>query len=321
MSNLNTKIIIDINNKSFDLEIYQIDEGIITGFKFDNRIFRDMDKIKEAMEDFIDLSKSNYFDLHEEKHQNETVIDADLNIKNKNNLYTTDTRIRDKQGRKQCSKCKQWLSETEFYPGSQTRDKLKTECKNCFNDYKIKHREQKQKEKLEKLKERGLIIKKTEHIKPERMPRGTTERKCIKCLTIKPLCDFNRNNNTCKSCTSKYYAEWTRKRKEENAKKSEIKKIEEKLEEKVVPEIKKTEVKPILLPGEKEIKKPIDKKAPDNTSLFLNWREEKKCSNFDIRDFINQHPEITMDHAKTIIAHQIQKHKLMQLSSVDFKVL
>jgi hypothetical protein len=71
------------------------------------------------------------------------------------------------------------------------------------------------------------------------------------------------------------------------------------------------------LPGEKK----IFEKAPDNTALFLNWLSEKKCREFDIRDFVNNHPEITLDYAKSIIAYQIHKNKLVQLSLTNFKVV
>jgi len=62
-------------------------------------------------------------------------------------------------------------------------------------------------------------------------------------------------------------------------------------------------------------------KAPNNTALFLNWLHDKQCKSFDIRDFVNAHPEITLDDAKLIAAHQIKKNKCIQLSTFNFKVV
>lgn len=60
-------------------------------------------------------------------------------------------------------------------------------------------------------------------------------------------------------------------------------------------------------------------KSP-NTSLFLNWLANTKARVFDIRDFVKDNSTITLDQAKNIVAHQIMKNKLQQLSKTEFKV-
>ncbi len=43
-----TKFSIGINGVAYELEIYQLDKGVVTAFKFDGRIFLDAGKNKQA---------------------------------------------------------------------------------------------------------------------------------------------------------------------------------------------------------------------------------------------------------------------------------
>lgn len=61
------------------------------------------------------------------------------------------------------------------------------------------------------------------------------------------------------------------------------------------------------------------KRAPNNTTLFLNWLGARDT--FDINQFVNQYSCINMDQAQKIIQHQILKKRLIQLSNTKFKVV
>src|SRR4030042_2300262 len=58
---INTKTTIDINSVSHDLEVYQMTEGIITGFKFNGRIFLDVETVKETIDIFCQMSKPEFW--------------------------------------------------------------------------------------------------------------------------------------------------------------------------------------------------------------------------------------------------------------------
>lgn len=61
-------------------------------------------------------------------------------------------------------------------------------------------------------------------------------------------------------------------------------------------------------------------RAPNQTALFLNWLETGKYNPVDINEFIKQNPTVTLEQAKTIVAHQIRLGKLQQLSATSFRV-
>jgi len=83
MPDLKTKTQIDINGVYYDFELYQMDAGVINGFKFDNRIFLDVEKVKESIELFIQMSKSNFFDKQDEK-----VTEEEKPIEKPNDVWT-----------------------------------------------------------------------------------------------------------------------------------------------------------------------------------------------------------------------------------------
>ena len=58
---INTKTTININGVSYDLEVYQMAEGIITGFKFNGRIFLDVETVKETIDLFCQMSKPEFW--------------------------------------------------------------------------------------------------------------------------------------------------------------------------------------------------------------------------------------------------------------------
>jgi len=272
---------ITINEENFHLEIFELDD---------------------TTKQFLDLWYTTINNTPKQE-KLEKPVEPKKHIFQKN-----DSRIRDAQGRKQCAKCKEWLPESEFYPGTNTKDGLRSECKECWGEYKKNVIDKRNEERLTELNDKGLTIKTD---KNETAPVKI----CSHCNMEKPPSDFSKRKaskdglqNWCKKCTNKYfgkkqYTEQEHKKIEQNPIISEQTSIKD--------ENKPT---PIGLPGEKK----VFEKSPDNTSLFLNWLQGKR--EFDIRDFCNAHPEITLEHAKIIIAHQIRKHKITQLSSVDFKV-
>lgn len=66
--------------------------------------------------------------------------------------YTAQALIRDEQGQKQCSKCKQWKSESEFGKKANSADGLSNICKFCQHDYDMARSEQR-KEKYRQIRE------------------------------------------------------------------------------------------------------------------------------------------------------------------------
>jgi len=59
-------------------------------------------------------------------------------------------------------------------------------------------------------------------------------------------------------------------------------------------------------------------RAPNNTSLFLNWMKDKKF--FKIADFCIEHPSIEKEKAKEIVLYQVDKGNVTQVSDLTFRV-
>jgi len=60
-------------------------------------------------------------------------------------------------------------------------------------------------------------------------------------------------------------------------------------------------------------------KAPNHTSLFLNWLEDKE--KFNIKEFSDTYPDIGRDQIEKIISHQIILGKLSQRPKGIFVVV
>jgi hypothetical protein len=208
-----TKTQIEINNTSYELEIYQMDEGIVTGFKFDDRLFLDAEKTKEAIDLFIQMSQSNFFDK-----QNKKINKANTELE---------------------------------VPATIPIDTSSTIPSNHPENVSSKI---------------GRPSVLTPDVKEE-----------IKQLSDKPR-----------------------------------KEIVDTILKKHGKKIHRNKISKFL-----NEQKPLTR-APDNTALFLNWLSQRKCKQFDIKDFIKENPTITLDSAKNIITHQINKKKLAQVSATTF---
>lgn len=117
-----------------------------------------------------------------------------------------------------------------------------------------------------------------------------TKKHCSKCNTTRPVKDFNKSKKDrtgyqsyCRECSNKNRTKYNHKKQE------------------------------------KPTKEKSHDKAPDNTALFLNWLNSLQKEVFDISEFIAEQPEIPVNKVEEIIAHQITKNKLLQLSDSKFK--
>lgn len=109
-------------------------------------------------------------------------------------IYQSPLLIRDKQGRKQCTKCKQWLKIEYFGLNKTNADGLSGVCKLCINKYR-REKQIKPKYNLNKETREG-------------------QKQCSSCKQWKNLDDFGLNRCTkdghncrCKQCITKWYAE------------------------------------------------------------------------------------------------------------------
>jgi len=179
------------------------------------------------------------------------------------------------------------------------------------------NKKENQKKKLEE------IIKKDPHphIQPSsilRLEEGMTQeeksslypatKNCSKCGKEKPVSAFTPSDkyksgylSQCKECMSAYQ----RQHYKDNIKKYARDDTEEKKEVTIVS---------------LDEKHAVEGKAPDRTALFLTWIKGK--TRFDLRDFVNQNRDkVTDDDANKIIYHQVNKHRLLQVSATEFKVV
>lgn len=135
MSDLKIKTQIDINNVSHDFEIYQMDEGIITGFKFDNRIFRDMDKVKDAIEQFIELANSDFFKKQDEKVNKEKPnLEVPPTVPSETPQKVPEN-IPSKVPMKVCSTCKIEKPIDEFNKSKKDKLGVQNTCRACQGIY------------------------------------------------------------------------------------------------------------------------------------------------------------------------------------------
>jgi len=61
-------------------------------------------------------------------------------------------------------------------------------------------------------------------------------------------------------------------------------------------------------------------RSPNNTTLFLSWLDKIKCRDFDIKEFMKRYSWVTQDALQKIIAYQIARGRLLQLSNTRFRV-
>ena len=64
----------------------------------------------------------------------------------------------------------------------------------------------------------------------------------------------------------------------------------------------------------------ISSRSPNNTVLFLNWLKSNHKVEFEIKEFVDNFPSVNMELVEKIVAHQVQKGILLQLSNTKFKV-
>lgn len=267
MFDLKTKSKIDINNIAHEFEIYQMDDGIITGFKFDGRVFLDIGVVNKSLDLLAQMSKSNFFEqqsgegkVNKKKPELEvpqTIPSGTSQTVPDETLQTVPKPKKDKwpYTSKVCTKCNKMQPLTEFYKSTKYKDGHVYICKTCASIYSKKHYKDK-----------------------------------IKEPTKKSVITFVQPNENRQS---------------------------PQLSEPVVVQPEQR-----LKPLDQRIKITEEKsKSPDNTSLFLHWLADGNRQQFDIRDFVNAFPgTITMETATSIVAHQISKHKIAQLTPTTFRV-
>jgi hypothetical protein len=61
---------------------------------------------------------------------------------------------------------------------------------------------------------------------------------------------------------------------------------------------------------QKQAKEPL--RSPHDTMLFLSWIENNNIREFRIEDFTKEYPQISLEHAEKIMAHQIALNKIWQ---------
>lgn len=62
-------------------------------------------------------------------------------------------------------------------------------------------------------------------------------------------------------------------------------------------------------------------KAPNNTTLFLNWLKDWKEPRFDVSDFIKKYSVISKEQAEKIAEYQVKQGRLDQLSHTRFRTI
>lgn len=76
-----------------------------------------------------------------------------------------------------------------------------------------------------------------------------------------------------------------------------------------------------LVIEEKIIKEPKKKhlgRPPKYTGVFLDWIKAKKENEFELTEFVNEHPELDKEQVDKIISYLIRKENLLQLSNTKF---
>lgn len=102
--------------------------------------------------------------------------------------YTAQALIRNEQGQKQCSKCKQWKSESEFGKKINSADGLSNICKSCQHDYDMARSEQR--------KEKHRQIREQERERNKKYDsEGHLLKQCSKCKQYKVLNEDNFRKN------------------------------------------------------------------------------------------------------------------------------
>lgn len=114
---IENKTIININGDDVYFEVYQVDQGVITGFKLGGRIFKE-------------ITSDNILEVKEDEINNVSNINNITNISNINKINNVSKEI------KVCSKCKKEKQLSEFYPN-------KGACKECVSLYNKKYVESK----------------------------------------------------------------------------------------------------------------------------------------------------------------------------------
>lgn len=120
--------------------------------------------------------------------------------------YTAQALIRNEQGQKQCSKCKQWKNESEFGKKTNSADGLSNICKSCQHNYDMARSEQR-KEKHRQIREQEIERNKKYD------SEGHLLKQCSKCKQYKVLNEDNFRKNkrntdgyegVCRQCNHEY---------------------------------------------------------------------------------------------------------------------
>lgn len=142
--------------------------------------------------------------------------------------YVAKALLRNEQGQKQCSKCKQWKNESEFTIQRSSKDGLSSICRNCQHNYDMARSKQRS-EKYNQLKEQER--KQNEKYNEN----GQLLQQCYNCGEYKelnklnfPICKRNKSgySSVCKVCLKKQIEIRNAKLSEEEKEKLRLKKIE-----------------------------------------------------------------------------------------------
>ena len=110
---------------------------------------------------------------------------------------------------KQCSKCKKWKNESEFYERHKSKDGLDSWCKKCCLECASKYYK----------KGRATVKKYFRYAERHRVVKGVKEKRCRKCREWKPESEYYKKLKHkdglaiwCKECADKASNKSRRKR-------------------------------------------------------------------------------------------------------------
>jgi hypothetical protein len=123
--NINLKTDIYIDNVTFTFEIYQVDDGVITGFKFDNRIFRSTQLPSDKKIQLVippEVPKEPLYNFIEKEIQK-------IEVPKRSHKKTSTVPIEISE--KHCSKCDKTKPVSEFNKSKQDRTGYQSSCRIC----------------------------------------------------------------------------------------------------------------------------------------------------------------------------------------------